>query len=128
MLKKNITIFLVEDDHDLRDIYRIKFEKSGYRIIEIDNGDGVFDVLKKNIPDLILLDLVMPGKSGYEVLSLLKSDKTFKNIPVFILSNLGQEVEVKEGLRLKAEKYFIKANYTPAEIVSKVDEFFKVKK
>ena len=69
-----------------------------------------------------MLDIVIPNMNGFEVLRSLKNDPEVKNIPVVILSNLGEEENVKKGLSLGAEAYYIKAHYTPTEVVAKVKE------
>jgi len=126
MAKKKKLILIAEDEKDIRDIYKIKCEHEGFDIIEAEDGDIALEMLEQGKkPDLILLDLIMPKMSGYEVLKNIRKNPKYKKIPIFILSNLGQEVEVKEGLRLQADKYFIKANYTPEEIIDKIKQYFK---
>ncbi len=113
-------ILLIEDDNFLVEMYKIKFEKEGYKVATALNGDEGINQARKEKPDLILLDLVLPEKDGYEVLEVLKKDEQTKAIPVIILSNLGQNGEVKKGKEKGAEDYLIKANFTPRQLMDKV--------
>ncbi len=113
-------ILLIEDDNFLVEMYKIKFEKEGYKVATALNGDEGINQARKEKPDLILLDLVLPEKDGYEVLEVLKKDEQTKAIPVIILSNLGQNGEVKKGKEKGAEDYLIKSNFTPRQLMDKV--------
>ena len=114
------TILLVEDDPFLIDIYTTKLEQDGFLVKVAKNGQEAFKLLKKKIPDLLILDVVLPQVDGWNVLSEIKENKKCKKIPVVILSNLGQRAEVEKGLKLGAEKYLIKAHYTPSEVVGEI--------
>lgn len=116
------TIFLVEDEADLREIYETKFKLDGYRVISISSGANVTSEAIKKKPDLILLDIILPQKSGFEVLEELKKEPKTKDIPVVVLSNLGQDWEIKKGKELGAVKFLTKANFTPKEVVKIVKE------
>ena len=76
--------------------------------------------IKSEKPDLILLDLILPGIDGFEVLSQTKKDPEVSSIPVIILSNLGQKEDIERGLKLGATDYLIKAHFTPGEIIEKI--------
>ena len=124
--KKKKTVLIVEDERDLRDIYAFKFEKEGYIVHKAENGVQALEILEQEpATAIILLDLIMPKMGGFQLLQILKRDKSYSKIPVFILSNLSQEHEIDEGLRLQADKYLIKAHYTPEEIVTKVKQYLK---
>ncbi len=103
-------ILLVEDDKFLIRTYGYKLEDSGYEILRLEDGVNVLPVAKEKNPDLILLDIIMPNRNGFDVLRDLKSDKEAKNIPVIIVSNLSQQKDVEEGLNLGAEKFIVKSN------------------
>jgi len=77
---------------------------------------------KEELPQLILLDLILPGIDGFEVLKQIKEDSQINKIPVIILSNLGQQEEVEKGLKLGAADYLVKAHFTPDEIIGKIKE------
>jgi DNA-binding response OmpR family regulator len=114
-------ILIVEDEQFLSDMYKLKFEHDGYEAIVARDGQEGLDLAKKEKPDLILLDLVLPILDGFKVLAKLKQDSDTKDIKVFIFSNLGQENEVKTGKKTGADGYFIKANMTPGQLMEKVN-------
>ena len=118
-------ILLVEDDPFLIDIYTTKLEQDDFAVQVAKNGKEAFELLKKEIPDILVLDIVLPQVDGWEVLSELKNNAQWKAIPVIILSNLGQKVEVKRGMDLGVEKYLIKAHYTPTEVVEEIKKILK---
>jgi DNA-binding response OmpR family regulator len=123
--KSNKTILLVEDEEDLREIYKTKFILDGYKVITAKSGLEAIDLALHQNPDLILLDVILPQKSGFDVLEELKSNPKTKNVPVVILSNLGQDWEVKKGVELGAVQFLTKANFTPKEVVKIVEDVFK---
>ena len=113
-------ILIVEDDKFLRELIAQKVGKEGYQVTEaIDGEDGVKKA-KETKPDLVLLDLILPGIDGFEVLANIKEDPTLVQVPVIILSNLGQKDDVEKGLKLGAIDYLIKAHFTPGEIIEKI--------
>lgn len=122
------TILIVEDERDLADIYSTKFSLDGYGVLVAEDGISGLNKAINESPDLILLDVIMPNKNGYEILKDLKSNRRTKDIPVIILSNLGQDYEIKHGIGLGAEKYLVKTNFTPAQVVQEVEKILsKVK-
>lgn len=114
------TILIVEDDRFLRELIVQKLIKENYEISEAVDGEEGLKKIKEEKPDLILLDLILPGIDGFEVLSRMKEDPTLSQIPVIILSNLGQKEDVERGLKLGAVDYLIKAHFTPGEIIDKI--------
>lgn len=115
-------ILIIEDDQLLRSLCAKKFATEGFAVdAAIDARDGL-EKIKKNKPDLILLDLVLPGMSGFDLLKIIKADpdKKIASIPVIILSNLGQESDIVKGRELGADDYMIKATTTTEEIVQKI--------
>ncbi|MDP4009058.1 MAG: response regulator [bacterium] len=113
-------ILIVEDDKFLRELITQKLGKEGYDLVEgVDGEEGVSQA-KKESPDLILLDLILPGIDGFEALTQIKADEKTSKIPVIILSNLGQKDDIERGLKLGAQDYLIKAHFTPGEIVGKI--------
>lgn len=113
-------ILLVEDDKMLADMYVTKFSKEGIQIMKAEDGAKGLEVAKREKPDLILLDIIMPKLDGFAVLKELKKDPSMSNTHILLLTNLGQSEDVDKGKELGADDYFIKANHTPAEIVEKV--------
>jgi len=119
--KNNATIFIIEDDQFLLDLLIRKLKNKRFGIITATTGEEGLIKIKEELPDLILLDLILPGMHGFDVLMQLKKDPELKKIPVIILSNLGQEEEIQKGLELGAESFLIKANLAPDEIVEKIN-------
>lgn len=115
-------IFLIEDDEMLVNMYSEKFQREGYTVETALNGSDGLKRVGPFQPDIILLDIVMPKMDGFEVLKKLKKKIDTKDIPVILLTNLGQEEDVKKGKELGAVDYYIKANHTPAQIVAKVKD------
>lgn len=113
-------ILLVEDDPFLIDIYQQKFKKEGFNLEIVSDGDAALSIMEEKKPDLLLLDIVLPEKDGWQILREIKKNPKLKGLKVVILSNLGQKQEVEKGLKLGALKYLIKANYTPSEVVEEV--------
>lgn len=117
-----IKILVVEDDKFLRELITQKLSREGYDVYEgVDGEDGVKKA-KESKPDIILLDLILPGIDGFEVLAKIKEDSDLVNVPVVILSNLGQRDDVERGLKLGAVDFLIKAHFTPGEIIEKVQK------
>lgn len=115
-------ILVVEDDKFLREMITRKLKKEGYEVFQAVDGEEGLEKIRDEEPDLILLDLIMPGVGGFEVLEEAKEDPEISEIPIVILSNLGQKSEVDRGLELGAEDFLIKAHFTPKEIIKKVKE------
>ena len=119
------TILIIEDDKFLRELICQKLIKEGYEVCEAIDGEEGVKKIKEAKPDLVLLDLILPGIDGFEVLSKIKEDPETKSIPVIILSNLGQKEDVEKGLKLGAADYLIKAHFTPGEIIDKIRNILK---
>jgi len=117
-------ILIVEDEEYLADMYKLKFEQEGYTVIVAHDGVEGLELTKKDKPDLVLLDLVLPGLDGFRVLSKIRQDSETIKTRVFILSNLGQSDEVNKGKAAGADGYFIKANLTPSQLAEKVNAIF----
>lgn len=115
-----IRVLVIEDEPALRDIYSTKLRIDGFDVIEAADGIEGLDAAIQHDPAIVLLDVVLPIKDGFEVLKDLKDNPRTKGIPVVILSNLGQEYEVKRGLALGAETFLTKANLTPEQVVEQV--------
>lgn len=118
-------ILIVEDDKFLRELIAQKLIKEGYDIAEAVDGEKGIKSVKEEKPDLILLDLILPGIDGFEVLAKIKEDPVLSQIPVIILSNLGQKDDIERGLKIGAVDYLIKAHFTPGEIIEKVKAVLK---
>lgn len=113
-------ILIVEDDKFLRELISQKIIKEGYEVLDAVDGEEGVQKAQAERPDLILLDLILPGMDGFEVLRKIKEDEGTNTIPVIILSNLGQKEDVDKGIEFGAKDYLIKAHFTPAEIIEKI--------
>lgn len=118
-------ILIVEDDKFLRDLISKKLSSEGFEISSAVDGEQGISTAKEFMPELILLDLILPGIDGFEVLAQLKTDTLTANIPVIILSNLGQREDVEKSLKLGAVDYLVKAHFTPNEIIEKIKSVLK---
>ena len=115
-------ILVIEDDKFLRELIIQKLLKEGYTTaVAVDGEEGVKKI-KEEKPDLVLLDIILPGIDGFEVLKKAKEDGEIKDVPIVILSNLGQQDDIDKGVQLGAKDYLIKAEFTPGEIVQKVKD------
>jgi DNA-binding response OmpR family regulator len=120
-----IKILLVEDDTFLVEMYTTKFEIEGFAVIAAEDGQKGLEMAQKESPDIILLDILMPKMDGFAVLDALKKDKALANIPVVLLTNLGQKDDVKKGFEKGAAGYLIKAHFMPSEVVDKIKKILK---
>jgi len=120
-------ILIIEDDPFLSEVYAAKFSQSGFQTEVALDGKKGMERIKADKPDLIILDIVLPKMDGFELLKKIKEDPELKEIPVVLLTNLGQKNEVEKGLSLGADEYIIKAHFTPTAIVAKVKEILNQK-
>ena len=119
-------ILLVEDDQFLSALLKTRLEKEKFEVIPAHDGPEALQSLRNTKPDLILLDIILPGKSGFDVLEEIRSDPQLqdkKDIPVIIISNLGQESDMERGKDLGVVDYFVKARVSIDELVNKVNSF-----
>ncbi len=119
------TILIIEDDKFLKELIARKLAGEGYDVLEAVDGEEGIKKIKQEKPDLVLLDLILPGVDGFEILSKMKEDPMAARIPVIILSNLGQKEDVERGFKLGAVDYLIKAHFTPGEIIDKIKAVLK---
>ena len=119
------TILLVEDDETLRDMYTLKIEAEGYKLLTAADGEVGLALALSNHPDVILLDIMMPKMDGFAVLTELKKDEALKQTPILMLSNLGQQADVDKGKQLGANDYVVKASMTPTQVVAKIKSYLK---
>lgn len=119
---KHKKIMWVEDDLLLSDMIAKKCSINECSLLHAIDADQAFDILKNEKPDIIILDILLPGKNGFEILDELKKNEDTKDIPVIILSNFGQKEEIEKGLGLGAEKYLVKATLTLDEILTQVND------
>lgn len=113
-------VLVVEDDKFLRELLVRKLYSEGFAVESAIDATGAFEVLGRFIPDIILLDLILPGIDGFEILARVKKNNTLVTVPVVILSNLGQKEDIERAMSLGAIDFMVKANFTLDEIVNKV--------
>ncbi|MEK9175596.1 MAG: response regulator [Patescibacteria group bacterium] len=120
-------VLIIEDDKFLRDLIQQKLNKEGFLTVVASDGEEGVRVAQSEVPHLVLLDLILPGIDGFEVLKQLKGDQKTSSIPVIVLSNLGQKEDMERTLKNGAEDFMVKAHFTPNEIVTKVRATLKAK-
>ncbi len=119
----NKTILLVEDEPLLANLLRQQLEKEGFTVLWNRDGEEAMKTLREQRPDLILLDLILPKISGFELMETMKADPQMEHAPVIIISNLGQDTDVARGQSLGAVEYFVKAKMSIEELVEHVRTF-----
>ena len=118
-------ILIVEDDPMISSIYKTKFEADGFAAVVAGNGAEGLDIARKEQPDIIMLDVILPQIDGFSVLEELKKDKLTKDIPVIMLTNLGTDEDKAKGEKMGAVDYFVKTSLTPAQISEKIKKHLK---
>lgn len=121
-------VLIIEDEKTLSDMYRTELERRGFQVITTLDGEEGIEVAKKEKPDLIILDLLLPRIQGMDVLKILKEKIETKEIPVFILTNYDTPEEKEKGDGLGAEKYILKTSVTPKEIGDIIEKRLGIKK
>ncbi len=112
-------ILLIEDDFYIRGLYKMAFEKAGYQVVEVEDGTKALERLAKEEFNFIILDLMLPGIPGIEVLKKIKeSVKT----PIYVLTNVGDEEVLAQAKKLGAKAYFLKIDYTPNQLVAAIEK------
>lgn len=114
-------VLVAEDDNFLMSAYKTKLTAAGFDFRIASDGEEVFEILKTFMPDVMLLDLVMPRKDGFSVLEDLKKNEAYKNIPVIVTSNLGQKEDIDRTTALGATEFVTKSNLSMNELVDKIN-------
>lgn len=122
MSQKMPTILMIDEDRFLRKIYRDKLSRAGFKFLEATNGEEGLNKVVSERPDIILLDLILPRKNGFDVLYEIKANKEIRDIPVIILSNLSQDSDVERGISLGAEEYLVKPEVSLTQVIDKVKQ------
>lgn len=113
-------ILLVEDEDFIRELYVRQLTKEGFQVKSAVDGQSGLNILKTETFDLLLLDIMLPGMNGLQVLREFKTHNPSSPMITILLTNLGQEAVIKEGFELGAQAYLIKASYTPDQVVNEV--------
>lgn len=127
MVAKSKKILMIEDEEILSSLLQKKLKNQGYEVVLAENGEEGIKKIKEEKPDLVLLDVVMPKKGGFEVMQELNETEEFNldKLPVVIISNSGQPVEINKALKLGVKDYLIKTEFDPQEVIKKVDKQFQ---
>ena len=115
-------IAIIEDDSVISQMYRMKFEADGFDVQLANNGKLGVSLVESFGPDMILLDLQMPEMNGVDALKIIRKNTWGKNIPVIVLTNMGEEESPKELRALGIDSYIVKANLTPRQVVQRVKD------
>ncbi|MGB9847760.1 MAG: response regulator transcription factor [Minisyncoccia bacterium] len=121
-------ILVIEDDPFLSNLLKLRLQKEQMEVISAVDGDEAIKKLNEIEPDLILLDLILPKKSGFEVLENISKNPSLRNKPVIIISNLGQTTDIQKGKQLGAVEYFVKAKISIDDLIFKIKEFLNKSK
>jgi CheY-like chemotaxis protein len=113
-------ILLVEDEEIMIDLLQKKLTKEGYEVSIARDGEEGLKLMRSEKPDLVLLDIIMPKMGGFEVMEEMAKDKELKKIPVIVISNSGQPVELDRAQKLGAKDWLIKTEFDPQEVIEKV--------
>lgn len=113
-------ILIIEDEEILSGLLQKRLKKEGYDVVLARDGEEGLKTMKEVGPDLILLDIIMPKKSGFQVMEEMNKDQELKKIPVIIISNSGQPVEIGRAQQLGAKDWLIKTEFDPVEVLKKV--------
>ncbi|MBN2096554.1 response regulator [Candidatus Peregrinibacteria bacterium] len=124
---KNIKILIVEDDKDICELYSTAFMREGFKVFKAMEGKGAIEKYQQKNPDIILLDIMMPGVDGYEVLKEVRK-RHDKYVPVVMLTNLDMGHFTRHETVDNVDDYLIKSNYTPSEIVERTKEIMRMNK
>ena len=120
--KINKKILIIEDDTFLAELLIGELKQAGIDFDLVPNAEKGMEKIKEKRPDLIILDIILPGMSGFEFLAAIKANKDLSSIPVIILSNLGQKSEIERGMKLGAQAFLVKANFDLDVLVKKMQE------
>jgi len=121
--EKKIRILLVEDEPLLGNLLRQRLDHEGFAVELVRDGESALNTLHTNPPDLMLLDIILPKISGFELMEKVQADPTIQKIPIIIISNLGQESDLEKGQSLGAVGYFIKAKISMEYLVGQIKSF-----
>jgi DNA-binding response OmpR family regulator len=128
MAETSAKILVIEDDPFLSNLLKLRLQKEQMEVISATDGDEAIKKLNETEPDLILLDLILPKKSGFEVLENISKNPSLRTKPVIIISNLGQTSDIQKGKELGAVEYFVKAKISIDDLIFKIKEFLNKSK
>ena len=113
-------IMIIEDDHFLSSLVKARLEKDGFAVVQAFDGDQAITLLRTEVPNLVMLDLVMPKINGFDVLKTISLTPGLERIPVVIVSNLAQDSDIEKAKELGAKEYFVKVKISIDDLVEKI--------
>jgi DNA-binding response OmpR family regulator len=113
-------IMIIEDDHFLSSLVKARLEKDNFSVIQAFDGDQAIAMLRTEVPNLVMLDLIMPKVNGFEVLKTISLTPGLERIPVVIVSNLAQDSDIQKAKELGAKEYFVKVKISIDDLVAKI--------
>lgn len=125
-MKTNPKVLIVEDDKLIAKAMSIQFRNANFKVKIAENGNEALEILNKWVPSAVILDILMPEKDGFEVLTEIKRIGKLKGMPVLIASNLDQEKDILKGIKLSAAEFFVKSNMDLTELVKKTLYYIKM--
>lgn len=117
-------ILLVDDETDLVEMVKFRLEANGYEVMTAGDGQAALETARKEKPDLIILDVMLPKMDGYKVCGLLKKDTRYANIPIMMFSAKATESDIRQGSEVQADAYFTKP-FEPKVLLEKIKELVK---
>ena len=121
--KQKKKILIIEDDEHISRIYEAKFSQEGVETVVVQSGEEAVASVRKEEPNLIILDIMLPKKDGFMILEEIKQDSKLASIPVLVISNLGQESDKERAFELGAKEYMVKVEYPVQEVIDKIKEY-----
>lgn len=118
-------VLIVEDDEFLRSLTAKRIEKEGLSVVVATDGEVALPTAEKENPDVILLDLLLPGIDGFAVLEKIRANEKLKEVPVIVFSNLGQPEDIEKAKGLGATDFLVKANFTLDDVIIKIKDYLK---
>ncbi|MFA6096656.1 MAG: response regulator [Candidatus Paceibacterota bacterium] len=123
-MKNSPKVALIEDDIDLLEMFKLKLKLEGFNTVTAEDGVAAIKLIQDEIPDVILLDMLLPLKDGFEVLRTIKGsgDRKIRSIPIIVITNLSSDEDIYEAKKLGASEYLVKVDITPADVISKITD------
>ena len=126
-MNDSLKVLLIEDEKEVAELYRLKLSLDGYNVFVAPDGESGLKKAIEEKPDLVFLDIKMPGMDGFEVLKHLRKNDVTKKTPIVILSNFDEQEMIEKGLALGANEYLIKSQFNPSELSAKTKNWFKIR-
>ena len=120
-----VTVLVVEDNELILGFVNKTVSDAGFKVTSVTNAEDALKSIQEHKPDIILLDIILPGMDGLEFLKTVRKDGELKNIPVVIISNLSGRDDVDKGMLMGANSYLIKSNILPEDVIKKINEVLK---